>query len=340
VQFVGAKPQFIDVGSFVPYEGGAWNGYRQFCETFLNPLLIQAHTGVALQPLLRGRLEGVRPADARRILGFARVPRKGVFKNVLVHEYLERNVKSGSQAVGKQLSGSGFGSDLAKSTLDALRKLVRSLKIKDTKTAWTDYRTTCSYTSGEAAEKEAFVARVTGDRPDDLVLDLGCNDARFAQVVAKSVGTVVAVDFDPEVIDAAYRRLRDTNVPNVLALVVDLADPSPALGWANAERPAFTDRVRPDLVFALALVHHLVITANVPLARVLDWLLAFGADLVVEFPHPNDPMVVRLLEQKPAGQHDDFTLDVFLALLAERAEILEQQTLTEGTRTLVLCRPR
>ena len=66
IQFVGAKPVFIDVGSFERLRRGEpWAGYRQFCELFLNPLYVQALRDVPFQPLLRGRLDGITPGSPR-----------------------------------------------------------------------------------------------------------------------------------------------------------------------------------------------------------------------------------------------------------------------------------
>jgi hypothetical protein len=147
---------------------------------------------------------------------------------------------------------------------------------------------------------------------------------------------VVAVDGDEAVVDRLYRRLRADGRENVLPLVMDLVDPSGGLGWCNRERAPFAERVRPDLVLALALVHHLAIGANVPLPQVLDWLAAFGGRLVVELVHVEDPMVVRLLANKPPGLFDDYGRSAFEALLAERFTVERTETLPGGTRTLYL----
>src|SRR5690606_26167378 len=57
VQFVAGKPVFIDIPSFEPLApGAAWQGYRQFCEMNLFPLLLQAYRGMDFQPFLRGRI--------------------------------------------------------------------------------------------------------------------------------------------------------------------------------------------------------------------------------------------------------------------------------------------
>jgi hypothetical protein len=115
---------------------------------------------------------------------------------------------------------------------------------------------------------------------------------------------------------------------------MDLANPSPGNGWRGVERSAFTDRARADAVLALALVHHLAIGRNVPLAEVLDWLVGRGRLLVVEFVDPADPMARRLLDNKPAGLFPDYRADVFERLLAERITITARERLPSGTRTL------
>jgi hypothetical protein len=121
---------------------------------------------------------------------------------------------------------------------------------------------------------------------------------------------------------------------------MNLADPSGGIGWRNRERAPFVDRVRPDVTMALALVHHLSIAANVPLAEVVAWLASFGGRTIVEFPHTDDVQVQRLLANKPAGLFDDYRRDGFEVLLAERFLVHRQETLPAGTRTIYLVEPK
>lgn len=341
VQFVGSRPVFIDIGSFEPVHG-PWPGYHQFCRTQLFPLLVQAHLGVPFQPFLRGSVDGLRPSDvAGMFRGVSRF-RKGVLRNVALHSMLERRVTSSAQDVQKQLSGSGFGADLAKAVAGNLRKLVRGLDVEKRASTWSDYRDTCSYSDDDAAAKRRFVeAALTAERAG-LVLDLGANDGEYSLLAAEHADHVVAVDGDEAVVDRLYRRLRAEGRDDVLPLVMDLTDPSGGLGWRNRERAPFVDRVAPDLTLALALVHHLAVGANIPLPQVVAWLTGFaarGGRLVVEFVHPDDPMVQRLLADKPPGLFDDYRRDAFEALLAERCTVERTETLPSGTRTLYLVRP-
>jgi SAM-dependent methyltransferase len=344
VQFVGARPTFVDVGSFEP-AAGPWPGYRQFCRTLLFPLLVQAHLGVPAQPLLRGRVDGLTPSEVRGMFSGRSRFKAGVLRNVVLHSVLERRVTAGSESVKAELRRSGFGTELAKATTTKLAALVDGLDVtrrSEARSVWSDYRSTCSYSADDDRAKRAFVAAALADGPAParLVLDLGTNDGSYARLAAEHARYVVAVDGDELVIDRLYRALAAEGNESILPLVVDLADPPGGLGWRNRERAPFLDRVRPDVVLALALVHHLAIGANVPLVEVVAWLRSLGGRLVVELPHPDDPMVRRLLADRPAGLFADYRRDAFEAALAEHFAVDRQVTLPGGTRTLYLAEPK
>ena len=122
--------------------------------------------------------------------------------------------------------------------------------------------------------------------------------------------------------------------------MVDLADPSPGLGWLGLERRRLEERGRPDLVLCLALVHHLAIGRNVPFEELVGWLHGLGARLVVEFADRDDPMVERLLAAKRAETHEGYGREGFEAALRKRFAVERREELGSGTRTLYLARPR
>jgi SAM-dependent methyltransferase len=346
VQFVGARPTFIDIGSF-EVSSGPWPGYRQFCQTMLFPLLVQAHVGVPYQPLLRGAIDGLSPSDVAGMFSGLRRFRKGVLRNVMLHSVLERKVTTASETVKSDLRSSGFSTELAKATTRNLLKLVNGLEVAkrgsasdDDHSVWSDYRDTCSYSSDDAKAKQAFVRAALDDGESRIVLDLGANDGEYSLIAAEHADYVVAVDGDEKVVDLLYRRLRTAGRENVLPLVMNLVDPSGGIGWRNRERAPFVDRVRPDATLALALIHHLTIAANVPLPEVVSWLASFGGRVVVEFPHVDDVQVERLLANKPAGLFDDYQRAGFETLLAEQFLVHRQETLPGGTRTIYLVEPK
>lgn len=344
VQFDGVTPVFIDVGSFERLrKGEPWAGYRQFCELFLNPLYVQAIADVPFQPLLRARLDGIAPELAADLLGRRGTTRTGVFTHVRVHARAQRRYADADKErdVRAELKRAGFGPALLAAQVRNLGKAIERLTWKEQSSAWSDYGDRAHYTDVDLAAKERFVADAITSGSPDLVLDLGANDGRFSKVAVEAGATrAVAVDFDEVVIDRLYRRLRADGERRVLPLVIDLANPSPALGWRNRERPAFVDRVRPDLTLCLAVVHHLALTNNVPLPGIVDFLADFGAPLVVEFPHRDDVMAARLLARKRAGLFDAYDVGNWERTLRARFDVHDTVELPSGTRTLYRCTPR
>ncbi|MFF4879905.1 class I SAM-dependent methyltransferase [Micromonospora sp. NPDC000668] len=340
LQWRGADPVFIDIGSFEPVrDGEPWAGYRQFCQTVLYPLLLTAHLGVDFQPLLRARVDGIEADQLRPLFGGARRLRPGVLTHLHLHGAMQqRHAEASTSDVRAQLRAAGYSRELLLATVRGIEKLVRRLDRRPPASHWADYQRTCGYSARDRAAKEQFVAAAltAGVRPR-LVLDLGANDGRYARIAAEHADYVVAVEQDPAVVDDLYRALRAEGQRRILPLVLDLADPSPGGGWRGAERAGFAERASADAVLALAVVHHLAIGRNVPLPEVVDWLVGLtapGGAVVVEFVHPEDPMALRLLANKPDGLFPNYRRDAFERLLAASGRIADRLELPSGTRTL------
>ena len=340
VQWRGSVPTFIDIGSFERLrEGEPWFGYRQFCMQCLFPLMLQSYRDVPFRPLLRGQLDGIPPEQMSRLLSFRDRFRRGVLTNVVLHARLERgHGERSSTEARRELKRAGFKPELIKANADRLARLVRRLDWRPRGSEWSEYREISTYGDEELAAKERFVeAAVAGSRPG-TVWDLGANDGRFSRIAAEGGAYVVAIDGDEVAIERLYRELREAGDERILPLALDLVDSSPGLGWRGAERPRLEERGRPDLVLALALVHHLTIGGNVPVADVVDWLAGLGTRLVVEFPTREDPMVERLLARKRPGAHPDYELEGFERELEGRLEVERRER--QGTRVMYEARAR
>jgi hypothetical protein len=345
VQFVGAQPTFIDVGSFERLRPGEpWAGYRQFCELFLNPLAIQAVTGAPFQPLLRADLRGIEPAVAAALLGGRGRLQKGLLTHVRLHARADRRFSDTDREhdVRGELERAGFGPKLIDAQLRNLAAAVDALRWEPQASTWSDYAGRTHYTDRDLVAKEAFVAAtVRGLGTPHIVLDLGANDGRFSRLaIDAGASYAVAVDSDQVVVDRLYRDLRTSGDRRILPLVLDLANPSPGLGWRSQERASFVARVRPELTLCLAVVHHLALTDNVPFDEIVLFLADFGAPLVVEFPHRDDPMAARLLARKRRELFDHYDRPQWEAALSRRFVVEEQVALPSGTRTLYRCVPR
>ena len=333
IAFRGASPVFIDIGSFRPYEQGEpWLGYNQFCRMFLYPLMMRAHGDIAFQGLLRGSLEGI-PADhVRSVIRGARVMRAGAMLDVVLQARAERSLASSNRDLRRELGSAGFSIDMIRSNIKRLRALVEKTDWRPRASTWSDYNA-CAHVSTQRGLKESFVGGIVDTTHRSLVWDLGANDGHFSRMAARNADLVVAADSDEVVIDRLFRSLAGSGPGNVLPLVFDLADPSPGLGWRGQERRRLEQRTRPDLVLFLAVIHHLVVSANLPLAEVIDWLATLEAEVVFEWVPPNDTMARRItVNKRPHEVHPDYNEESLRALLRGRFEIrseapLEQRTL-------------
>lgn len=347
------RPVFIDVPSFTPRHGAYWRGHRQFCATFLAPLLLTAHLGVPFAPLLKHAPEGVPPEDAIKYFHGLRRFRRGVPAHIWFPARAERALRKPG-ARRQRVGGSRAGTQSQRmllALLDSLTRLVRRLSYGAPRSAWTAYPSSHSYDDADFERKKEFVRRHAATLRPALTLDLGANTGVFSRICAPFSRVVVAADADHDAVETLYLALRD-NKParrgdgveragegrNILPVVLDLANPSPGLGWACAERVAFHARAKPDLVLCLALIHHLRVAANVPLPLVLDWLRAFDAPVVLEFVGREDGMFAALVANKEE-RYEDYSAAAFEAHLRDRFHIRDRLALKGGARELLLLLP-
>jgi len=266
--------------------------------------------------------------------------RRGVLTNVSLHARLERKHDESSRDVKAELKRAGFKKELIVANVSRLEKLVRRLEWKPGASEWSGYAATTSYDADDAQRKEEFVREVVHARDWGLVWDIGCNEGRHSRIAAENARYVVALDGDAAVVDRLYRSLAAEGEERILPLAVDVTDPSPALGWHGLERQTLEARGRPELTLCLAVLHHVAISGNVPVAEFLSWLAELGTALVVEFPTREDPRVVSLLQRKKDGAHPDYDREPFERALAERFDIVRTEELAGGTRILYYARAR
>jgi SAM-dependent methyltransferase len=219
-----------------------------------------------------------------------------------------------------------------------LGTLIAGLNWTPKPSTWSEYGTCTHYAPDDDLRKSDFVRACVRSRDWGLVWDLGANTGKFSRIAAERARCVVAIDADHQAVNRLYQQLKAEGSRTILPLVGNVADPSPGLGWRNRERKPWVDRGRPDLVLCLALLHHLALTANIPVPELLEWLAGLGADLIVEFVSREDPMVAALLRNKD-DLYTDYTLPAFERELARRFVVHERMPLASGTRLLYHARP-
>lgn len=337
VQFVGSKPVFIDAGSFeVRNESDPWYGYLQFCQLYLYPLMIQSYLGVGYQSFLRGSVNGVDPITMRKLLGPGRPwsRRRGRLANVVFHAMAQKRFADSDVEIKREASAAGMNPKILTATIDKLSSTIKKMSLHDKQSTWSEYSERGHYVEASLDEKERFVRDAVATQHRKQVWDLGCNDGKFSRIASAHADYVVAADADPLVVDRLYLTLKSEKNDKILPLYVDLADSGGGIGWRGRERSGFFDRGRPEVVLYLAVIHHMAITHNVPVPAQIDMLADLTPELVIEFPHHDDPMVKRLMRNKREGIHSDYSLPEFERALALRFDVRKSMLLDGGTRTI------
>jgi SAM-dependent methyltransferase len=336
VQFVGSRPTLIDTASFEAYvEGTPWVAYRQFCEHFLAPLALACRRDPRALGLLRAHVDGIPLPLASRLLPARTWTRFGLLSHLHLHARAQSRLGDATAAAGRAT----VSRHALRALVDSLRRTVDSLRPPARSSDWTDYETTCTYTAAAREQKAAAVQRfLEGARPA-LVLDLGANTGAFSRLATAAGAYVVSIDGDPEVVGASYARAAAARDLRLLPLVMDLANPSPGLGWDGRERMALSDRGPADAVLALALVHHLAIAGNVPLPMVAAWLARLGRRALVEFVPKDDPQSRRLLAVRE-DVFDRYDRPGLEEALGRHFTIEWAVPLPESGRVLYACGPR
>lgn len=336
IQFIGCKPVFIDFLSLRPYRKGEfWLGHRQFCEQFLNPLLLRAFNGIYHNAWFRGSLEGIRTIDLARLVPTSKKFSWNVVSQVILQAKLDSKViNTPDKLIKKAKSHGQLSKNAYYGFLSQMRKWISKLVPADGgKTAWRDYAHTHTYTSKEAALKRQFVKDFIAATKPKTLIDMGCNTGDYSVVALESGAEyVVGFDFDQQAIDLAFSRAIDQQLP-FLPLFLDAANPSPNQGWMQAEREGFAGRTKADALVALAFEHHLAIARNIPLQQVIQWLVNIAPHGVIEFVPKSDSTIQRMLSLREDIFYD-YSVETFEIHLKSLSTIIKKQFVSESGRCL------
>ncbi len=335
VQFRRGRPVLIDTLSFERAEEGApWIAYRQFCEHFLAPLALMANRDVRLGLMLRDFIDGI-PLDlAARLLPGRTRWNLGLGPHIHAHARAQARFADRGDEAAAATKRTSVSPLKQRALIDSLQRTISKLDWTPEGTEWADYAENTSYGDDATAVKDDLVRRFLDAAGGDVVWDLGANTGRFSRIAAALGRRVVAWDVDPAATERHYRLIRRDGTESIVPLVLDLANPSPGLGWGGEERRTLEERSNADVVLALALVHHLAIGRNVPLERVAGYFARLAPGLVIEFVPKEDPMVRKLLATRE-DVFADYTLDGFRTAFGTLFDIEEEAPVTGTARVLL-----
>jgi SAM-dependent methyltransferase len=331
VLFQGVEPIFVDVLSIqrVNWDQPVWHAYGQFVRTFLLPMLANTKLGWPLQATLIRR-DGYEPEDIFSALPWYARMQQPAFSSVTLPLFLAKF--AGSVKVGAK---AGFlrEPDLVKeillNSLSNLEVQIRRIPSTSSSSHWADYTDTSShYNEGDDSNKQRFVTRALTSSRSSRVLDVGCNTGTYSLLAAELDAKVVAIDSDPQTVDRLCRR----GAKNVLPRCVDLAFPTPAIGWENREYSSFLSRCagKFDTVMMLAVLHHLLLSSQIPLDHIATLCNRLTtAYLIMEWVPPTDAKYIEIIRGREAI-YSHITEAAFREAFAAYFSVIDELTLANG----------
>ncbi len=340
ILYRGAKGIFIDLLSIVPRppKAAMWHAYAQFLQTFLYPLIAVKWGGLELDQIFTTRRDGLSPEQMARVITGSGRLRMSVAELILLPRWMSRGT-GGTYSVLEAKSAPEADFVIGR-LYRGLRKHLKSVKPAAPESEKLHYDAE-SYTPAQRDAKRAFVTRSLAHCKPRRVLDIGANTGEFSRMAAAAGASVVAIDNDPAVVGAIYRRAQKEDL-EILALRLDIARPTAGTGWENREQASFLERAGEtfDLILMLAVVHHLVLTEGVPLERVIDLAHRLTARYVlIEEVTEQDPMFQKLARGRD-GLVSRYAGISFRAICELQFEILDVEELQGGSRRLYLLRKK
>lgn len=331
IQFKENKPIFIDVLSIDEFkEGEYWYGHKQFCENFLNPLVLSSKKGIDFNNWFRGNLEGIKTNEIASLLNIFDLMSPTLFFHIYLLNKYDENSKINPIKINKKINSiKKFTKKSYANILKQLKNYILNLKKKKIFSDWEKYSTINTYKTNEEQEKKKIIHEFIDKNNFKFLVDLGCNDGKYSEYASKKIN-VIGIDFDLNTLDRAFNYSKKNNL-NFFPIYSDFSNPSGNLGWGGKERNSLENRAEFDSMIALAIIHHLVLAKNIPMLEVLRWLTSLAPRGLIEFVPKEDPTVITMLKLK-GDIFPDYNEKNFRLLLSKLVNIKKETYITEVGR--------
>jgi len=333
VQFYNGKAIFIDSLSFEklrPHQ--PWIAYKQYCQHFLAPLALMAKKDISLNQLLKTNIDGIPLGLASKLLPFT--TRLNFSLAIHIHLHAKAQSKNAAKVFDNKKFKRTFSINSFYAIIDSLKTAILKLKWEPIDTEWHDYYdSNNNYSDESQILKQNIVKGFLRTLKIRSAWDLGANTGVFSKIASQHSEYVCAWDIDPACVELNYRSIIDSDKKNIYPLLLDLTNPSPAIGWNNNERSSFKNRAPVDTVLALGLIHHLAISNNVPLETLAFFLSEITSTLIIEFIPKSDAQVKKLLQNRE-DIFKKYNIEDFELIFSKYFEFLEKKLIEHTERTL------
>lgn len=290
-------PIFIDTLSFDFYEQDTpWRAYQQFITHFFGPLVLAKYHGSDILKMMQMHIDGIPVKLIASLLPSKSKLSSTLYTNIHLLAKMESKYKDDYQAETKVAK---LSLKAQNNILDNLYDYIKNLQSNEA-TEWGDYYTKTNYDETAFQAKKELIKSWVAPLNAHRIIDIGGNDGTFARAL-DSQAHLIVTDIDAQAVAQNYVKTQQNKEHNMLAFVCDVLQPAPGIGFNNTERHSLLHRLQnyaPDVTMALALIHHITLSGNVPFEKTASFFASFSKHLVIEFPKREDSWVHSLLVRK------------------------------------------
>ena len=334
IQFFDGKPIFIDHLSFdICDQYSIWPAYGQFCRHFLAPLVLMSKVDPGLHSLLKLHIDGIPLPLACKLVPTRKLLTFGLFIHLLCHaisqnKYADKGEKIKNEKKLSQSKMLNFAY--------SLKETIEKITWKPKGTEWIDYYDDTNYSTKAMQDKLDLITYFVKKVPRIKYLwDLGGNTGMMSRAIQEYAEHIICFDIDAAAVENNYLQVKDNAETKILPLVMDFTNPSPSIGFASQERSSLGSRGMADLGIALAFIHHLAISNNIPLNYIAEYFSSLCIYLIVEFIPKEDSQVQRLLLSRN-DIFNEYTHDNFINEFTKYFEIISSEKVADSKREIFL----
>ncbi len=340
VAFYKGKAIFIDTLSFDFYrENLPWRAFKQFITHFLGPLVLAHYHGAQTLKLMNNFIDGIPVGMISSMLPFKTKLNPFLYSNIHLLAKFEDKHNEDYQGKIKTITLSKKGQI---NIINSLYDYIKKLSIKE-HSEWGDYYNKLNYTNEAFLQKADIINNWVNKLKAKVLIDVGGNDGTFVRQLQNKPELALICDIDNNAVDLNYKSIKINKELNIIPFVLDVLNPSPSIGFNNKERDSFINRVKnfaPDVTLALALIHHMTLSGNIPFKMSANFFASFSKYLIIEFPKRDDSWVQRLLSSKGEFQNHFkfYTIENFRKDYLSYFETIDEICINNSERVLFLLR--
>jgi len=286
-----ATPKYIDFGSFFPVDeknGKGWSGYLHFYNGLYMPLYLYTKGFSDLSESIFLFYGYFNDRDFFLLRNkYLRLLGMGITNQLFKLYYKSRRLanarhfkvidKFGTHKYSKYILGFKKKAQGIYSLKRGYR-LINGLKNSNFDSYWQDYHNEIDPNTNHRFLRIADLIKTKFVDANSMI-ELASNQGKFANFVLENtqIQRVIATDYDKNAVDTMYNSYKDKNT--ILPLVYDFVRPNGRRVDKNIET-----RIKADMVMALAVTHHLILTQDVSVQHIFKVLESLTTQyVVVEF---------------------------------------------------------